>query len=226
MRPILVSWSGGKDSALALEALRADPTCSVEALVTTITDEFDRISMHGVRRELLLAQAAALGLPLVEVRIPKGASNAVYEDAFARAIEPFRVRGVEEIGFGDLFLEDIRAYRERFLRGIGMRGSFPLWGRDTRELARDWADAGHVAIVVCVDPRRLAARFAGRALDRAFLADLPLGIDPCGEHGEFHTFVTKGPGFREEIPVAVGSPVERDGFVFVDLAPPRAGAAA
>lgn len=226
MRSILVSWSGGKDSALALEALRGDPTRSVEALVTTITDDFDRISMHGVRRELLVSQAAALGLPLVEVRIPKGASNAVYEEAFARATEPFRARGVEEIGFGDLFLEDVRAYRERSLRGIGMRGSFPLWGRDTRELAREWADAGHVAIVVCVDPRRLPAGFAGRALDRAFLADLPAEVDPCGEHGEFHTFVTMGPGFREQIPVAIGPSVERDGFVFVDLAPSRAGAAA
>lgn len=226
MCPTLVSWSGGKDSALALEALRADPSRSVEALVTTITDDFDRISMHGVRRELLVAQAAALDLPLVEVRIPKAASNAVYEETLARAIEPFRARGVEEIVFGDLFLEDVRAYRERFLQGIGMKGLFPLWGRDTRTLATEWAGAGHVAIVVCVDPRRLAGRFAGRTLDHDFLAELPPEVDPCGELGEFHTFVAKGPGFRGEIPVAVGAVAERDGFVFADLAPAIAGAAA
>ena len=224
--PILMSWSAGKDSALALDALRTGGEWDVRALVTTVTDDFDRISMHGVRLALLVAQAEALGLPLALVRIPRAASNDVYEAALVRALEPWIEKGVRHVGFGDLFLEDIRAYRERFLAGLGLEGVFPVWGKDTRAIAQELVRRGFRAVAVCVDPRKLDRSFAGRPLDAAFFADLPAEVDPCGENGEFHTFVFDGPGFRRALDVEPGAVVERDGFVFADLLPRTEGAAA
>jgi uncharacterized protein (TIGR00290 family) len=214
-RPAL-AWSGGKDSALALWELRRSGEAPA-ALMTTVTDDYGRISMHGVRRALLRRQAAATGLPLVEVGIPAGCTNDVYEARMAIAFASAELAPVEEVAFGDLFLEDIRAYRESRLAAAGRRARFPLWGRDTAALARRFLVAGFRAIVVCVDPRALDASFAGRDYDDAMLADLPAGVDPCGENGEFHTFVTGGPVFASPIPCCRGEVVERDGFVFADL---------
>jgi uncharacterized protein (TIGR00290 family) len=220
--PVVVGWSGGKDSALALHALRADPTIRVEALLTTLTDPYNRINMHGVRHRLLVAQAAAIGLPLTEARISAGASNAQYEAAFAAAIAKHRARGVRQVAFGDLFLADIRAYRERQLAALEMTARFPLWERDTATLAREFIARGFRAILVCVDPRRLDASFAGRPFDAALLGDLPETVDPCGENGEFHTFVTDGPIFDSPVECTTGEVVRRDGFVFCDLVAPDA----
>ena len=217
--PVVVGWSGGKDSALALHALRADPTIRIEALLTTLTDPYDRISMHGVRHRLLAAQAAAIGLPLTEARISARASNAQYEASFAAALASHRARGVRQVAFGDLFLADIRAYRERQLAALEMTGRFPLWEQDTATLAREFIALGFRAVLVCVDPKRLDASFAGRPFDAQLLADLPEGVDPCGENGEFHTFVTDGPIFNTPVQCATGEVVTREGFVFCDLMP-------
>jgi uncharacterized protein (TIGR00290 family) len=217
--PLVVGWSGGKDSALALHALRADPAIRIEALLTTLTDPYNRISMHGVRHDLLAAQAVSIGLPLTEARISAGASNAQYEAAFAAALAGHRARGVRQVAFGDLFLADIRAYRERQLAALEMTARFPLWERDTGVLAREFIRLGFRAILVCVDPNRLDASFAGRSFDATLLADLPMGVDPCGENGEFHTFVTDGPIFDAPVQCATGEVVTREGFVFCDLLP-------
>lgn len=217
--PVVVGWSGGKDSALALHALRADPAIRVEALLTTLTDPYNRISMHGVRHRLLAAQAASIGLPLTEARISAGASNAQYEAAFAAALAGHRARGVRQVAFGDLFLADIRAYRERQLAALGMTARFPLWGQDTAGLAREFIALGFRAILVCVDPKHLDLSFAGRPFDATLLADLPAGVDPCGENGEFHTFVTDGPIFDAPVQCVTGEIVTREGFVFCDLLP-------
>ena len=217
--PVAIGWSGGKDSALTLHALRGDPSIRVTALLTTVTDPFDRVSMHGVRRTLLASQAAAVGLPLSEAHIPAGASNAVYEEAFGSVLAEQRSRGVNRVAFGDLFLADIRAYRERQLAALRMTGIFPLWERDTRELAREFITLGFKATLVCVDPRRVDASFAGRSYDADLLDDLPPDVDPCGENGEFHTFAYDGPMFAAAIPVTVGQTVEREGFLFTDLLP-------
>jgi uncharacterized protein (TIGR00290 family) len=211
-----LAWSGGKDSALALWELRRAGAAPA-ALMTTVTDDYGRISMHGVRRALLRRQAEATGLPLVEVGIPAGCTNDVYEARMATAFASAELAPVEEVAFGDLFLEDIRAYRESRLAAAGRRARFPLWGSDTAALARRFLAAGFRAIVVCVDPRALDASFAGRDYDDAMLADLPSGVDPCGENGEFHTFVTAGPVFATPIPCRRGEVVERDGFVFADV---------
>jgi uncharacterized protein (TIGR00290 family) len=215
--PIIMAWSGGKDSALALEALRADPAVHVEALLTTVTAEYDRISMHGVRRSLLAAQAEAIGVPLIEAAIPPAASNAAYEAAFAAALAPARACGVRRVAFGDLFLADIRRYRERQLAELGMEGVFPVWGRETASLARDCIARGYRAVLVCVDPSQVDAAFAGRLYDHDLLRDLPITADPCGENGEFHTFVFDGPPFRHPVPIELGGVVTRGGFVFCDL---------
>jgi uncharacterized protein (TIGR00290 family) len=220
--PIVLSWSGGKDSSLTLAALRADPRYEVVALLTSVTREYDRVSIHGVRRALLHAQAAAIGLPLVEIELEPRSSNAAYEAAFLAALSQVRARFPEArtIAFGDLFLEDVRAYRERTLSSTGFAPLFPIWGRDTRELAHVFIDAGFVAHLVCVDTQQLSARFAGRQFDRSLLNDLPAGIDPCGERGEFHTFVSAGPIFDAEIPVTRGEVVLRDDrFAFCDIMP-------
>ncbi|HXM86873.1 MAG TPA: ATP-binding protein, partial [Solirubrobacteraceae bacterium] len=211
-----LSWSGGKDSALTLWALREEQI-EPEALITTVTDEYERISMHGVRRELLARQADAAGVPLVEVRIPPACVNEVYEARMADAFASPPLSGVEAVAFGDLFLEDIRAYRETRLTAAGKRGLFPFWGRDTGMLAHEFVAAGFQAILVCVDPRALDGSFAGRAYDEQLLADLPPSVDPCGENGEFHTFVHAGPVFTEPIACEPGEVVERDGFVFCDV---------
>jgi uncharacterized protein (TIGR00290 family) len=220
VRPIALAWSGGKDSSLALAALRADPTVEVVALVTTLTRDYDRISMHGVRRAVLGAQVAALGLPLVEATIPAAASNLVYEEALAAALAVLRQQhpDVRHLAFGDLFLEDVRAYRERLLPPLGWTPVFPLWGRNTAALARDFVGAGYRAIVTCVDTTQLGAEFAGRDFDAALLAELPATVDPCGERGEFHTCVYAGPIFPQPLAIQVGTRVRRDGrFEYCDL---------
>ncbi len=211
-----LSWSGGKDSALTLWALRREGV-EPEALITTVTDAYDRISMHGVRRELLARQANAIGAPLIEVRIPPACVNDAYEERMARAFASPPLSGVEAVAFGDLFLEDVRAYREERLAASDRRGLFPLWGRDTKALAQEFIAAGFQAYIVCLDPRALDASFAGRAYDEQLLADLPASVDPCGENGEFHTFVHAGPIFAEPIACETGEVVEREGFVFCDL---------
>jgi uncharacterized protein (TIGR00290 family) len=213
---VVLSWSGGKDSALALWAMReqgVEPT----ALLTTVTEDYDRVSMHAVRRNLLQAQAAAVGVPLVEVGIPAVCTNEIYEERMATALDSPPLADVEEFAFADLFLEDIRAYREERLATIGRHASFPVWGRETGPLARTFIDAGFEATLVCVDPRQIDASFCGRAFDADLLRDLPEGADPCGENGEFHTFVTVGPIFAAPVPVEYGETVEREGFVFHDL---------
>ena len=216
---VLFCWSGGKDSAMALHALRADADCRITALLTTITEEYDRISMHGVRRVLLERQAESLGLPLHLVSIPPQCSNAIYEARMKEALEQHFARGVRKVAFGDIFLADLREYREKNLAQVGMKALFPIWKRDTSELAREFVRQGFRAVSVCVDPRVLDASFAGRELDASFFADLPSGVDSCGENGEFHTFVFDGPIFKTPISCAVGGKVTRDGFCFCDLLP-------
>jgi len=215
---VALSWSGGKDSTLALWAMRQAGTEPV-ALLTTLTEDYDRISMHAVRGELLRAQAAAAGVELVEVGIPAACPNDLYEARMEAALASPPLAAVEEIAFADLFLADIRAYREERLGRIGRRASFPVWERDTSELALEFVDTGFEAILVSVDPSQLDASFVGRAFDRALLEDLPAGVDPCGENGEFHTFVHAGPIFSAPIEVERGEVVMRDGFAFQDLLP-------
>jgi uncharacterized protein (TIGR00290 family) len=213
-----LSWSGGKDSALALWRLRRKQL-EPDALITTVTESYDRISMHGVRRELLARQAQAVGLSLVEILIPPTCVNDVYEARMAQAFATSPLSGVDAVAFGDLFLEDVRVYREQRLAAAGKRGLFPLWGQDTGALAREFLNAGFEARLVCVDPVALDGSFAGRRYDEQLLAELPAGVDPCGENGEFHTFVHGGPIFAAPIACATGEVVERDGFVFCDLIP-------
>jgi uncharacterized protein (TIGR00290 family) len=216
--PTALSWSGGKDSALTLWTLRREGV-EPEALITTVTDVYERISMHGVRRELLARQADAAGIALVEVRIPPACVNNVYEERMAQAFASPPLSDVQAVAFGDLFLEDVRSYRETRLAANNMRGLFPLWGRDTGVLARELIAAGFQAIIACLDPRVLDASFAGRAYDGQLLAELPASVDPCGENGEFHTFVHAGPIFAEPIACEPGEVLERDGFVFCDVIP-------
>jgi len=216
---VLLAWSSGKDSAFALHVLRERDDVEVVGLLTTVNETHDRVAMHAVRRTLLEAQAAAAGLPLTLVRIPHPCSDLAYEAAMGRALEEARASGVVGVAFGDLFLEDIRRYREEKMTGTGLRPLFPLWGRPTAGLAREMLEAGLKARITCVDPRVLAGSFAGREFDRPLLADLPAGVDPCGENGEFHTFAWDGPMFGRPVPVRGGEVVARDGFVFADLLP-------
>jgi uncharacterized protein (TIGR00290 family) len=217
--PILFCWSGGKDSAMALRTLLQRKDIRVTALLTTVTEGYERISMHGVRRELLLRQAESIGLPLHEVRIPPQCVNPIYEARMEEALRVHYAGGVRKVAFGDIFLEDLRAYREKNLARIGMTALFPIWKRDTRELIQFFHAQRFRAIAACVDPKVLAPSFAGRELDESFFRDLPPTADPCGENGEFHTFVFDGPIFRFPIPVRTGEVVNRDGFVFCDLLP-------
>jgi uncharacterized protein (TIGR00290 family) len=217
LRRIALSWSSGKDSAWTLHLLRQNPSIEVVALITTINQEFDRVAMHAVRRELVELQADAAGLPLWRVPLPWPCSNEEYEARMRKVCARALGEGVEAIAFGDLFLADIRAYRERQLAGTGLEPLFPVWQMPTRELAATMIAAGLRAKITCVDPKLLPREFAGREFDTAFLNDLPAGVDPCGENGEFHSFVYAGPMFGAPIPVELGEIVERDGFFFADL---------
>jgi len=214
---ILLSWSGGKDSSLALWQITRNRKYEVKTLLTTITEDYNRVSMHGVRRSLLHTQASSLGMPLEEVWIPRNASNEIYEQRMEEVLTKYKERGIKQVAFGDLFLQDIRTYREERLAQVGMRGVFPLWGRDTRELANEFIEAGFRAVVCCVDSRKLPGEFCGRDYDSAFLESIPATVDPCGENGEFHTFVFAGPIFRRAISITKGQVVLRDGFYFADL---------
>ena len=214
-----VSWSSGKDSAFALCEARRLGLAEIVGVVTTVNERFDRVAMHGVRSELLDRQIAALNVPAIKVLIPSPCTNEVYEARMADACATIKASGVHHLIFGDLFLEDIRAYRERTLAALGMTPIFPLWGRDTRRLAAEMIEGGLVAHLVCLDPKRLPAAFAGRRFDAALLEEIPANIDPCGENGEFHTAVTQGPMFSAPIGVSIGETVERDGFIFTDVIP-------
>jgi uncharacterized protein (TIGR00290 family) len=218
--PVLVSWSGGKDSCLALYELLSSATHRPAGLLTTITEEFDRVSMHGVRRTLLRQQADLLGLPLRVVLIPPDPTDQSYRDRMGAAMADARQQGIDTVAFGDLFLEDVRAYREEMLAGAGMKATFPLWGRPTGELARSFLELGFRAVLTCVDTTQMPGHFAGRDYDAALLAELPPGADPCGEKGEFHTFVHAGPIFPHPIPFTRGEHVLRDErFMYCDLVP-------
>jgi uncharacterized protein (TIGR00290 family) len=214
-----LSWSSGKDSAWSLHLVRERGDVDIVALLTTLNSAFGRVAMHGVREALVDAQAEWAGLPQVKVPIPYPCANDAYERAMAAAMKRARGEGVTHIVFGDLFLEDIRAYREQQLARWGMTPVFPLWGLDTNELARQMVDGGLEAWLACIDPRKLDRGFAGRKFDARLIEELPAGIDRCGEYGEFHTFASAGPIFRSPIAVATGEIVEREGFVYADLLP-------
>jgi uncharacterized protein (TIGR00290 family) len=216
-RKTMLSWSSGKDSAWSLHVLRDEGLYDVVALLTTVTRQFDRVAMHGVRRELLEAQARAAQLPLWQLEIPSPCSNAEYEAVMRGAVERAVSEGVECIAFGDLFLEDIRRYREERLAGTGIEPVFPLWQRPTAELAREMIASGLRARITCLDPRVMPSELAGREFDDRLLSELPPHIDPCGERGEFHTFAYDGPMFGAAVRVDTGETVEREGFVFTDL---------
>ncbi|HEX5361431.1 MAG TPA: hypothetical protein VFW49_10135 [Fluviicoccus sp.] len=218
-RKTLLSWSSGKDSAWALHLLRQNPDFTVTGLFCTVNAAFDRVAMHGVRRELLQRQAEAVGLPVNVLEIPYPCSNEDYAAVMSAFVDQARRDGVESFAFGDLFLEDIRRYREERLAGTGIEPVFPLWGIPTAELAQTMVGSGLQARVTCLDPRQLPSSFAGRAFNAEFLRELPPGVDPCGENGEFHTFAHDGPMFLHAVPLTVGETVERDGFVFTDLRP-------
>jgi uncharacterized protein (TIGR00290 family) len=220
MEPVLLSWSGGKDSALTLQSFSASPDYRVAGLVTAVTTGYDRISIHGVRRTLLEAQAASIGLPLHVISLEPACSNVDYERAFHSALADASSAhpAARHIAFGDLFLADVRAYRERLLEGTQWTPLFPLWGQDTAALARRFVDDGFEARLVCVDTTQLDGAFAGRMFDHQLLADLPASVDPCGERGEFHTFVSAGPGFRSPLLTREGEKILRDGrFMYCDL---------
>jgi len=220
MEQVLVAWSGGKDSAVALYQVLKSQEYQVAALLTTLTEDYDRISMHGIRRSLLERQAEVLGLPLEKVYIPKNASNDEYESNMRQALTKYKQAGVTSVVFGDIFLEDLREYREGNLAKLDMRGLFPLWKRDTRELVHSFISLGFKAITACVDTHALDGRFVGRVIDEQFLTELPDTVDPCGENGEYHSFVYAGPIFKEPIPYTVGEIVLRENrFCFCDLIP-------
>ncbi len=220
-KQILLSWSSGKDSAWALHVLRQQHDVEVVGLLCSFNEAADRVSMHAVRRELALAQAAATGLPLWPVMLPWPCSNEAYEDRMQRAIDRARKAGITQVAFGDLFLRDIRDYRIRQMAGTGIEPIFPIWSTpdQTPQLARQMQAAGLRAVVTCLDPKQLDDAFAGREFDSDMLADLPIGVDPCGENGEFHTFCYDGPAFQRKLDVRVGEVVRRDGFVYADVLP-------
>jgi len=218
-KKLLLSWSSGKDSAWTLHLLRQRDEHEIIGLLTTVNSAFDRVAMHSTRRRLLELQAEAAGLPLIAVPLPWPCPNAEYERIMRGVCEQAVGQGVQAIAFGDLFLEDIRAYRERQLEGTGLEPVFPLWQLPTGQLAREMIAGGLRATLVCVDPQKLAPEFAGRAFDEQLLADLPAGVDPCGENGEFHTCVHAGPMFRHEISVVTGERLQRDGFCYCDVLP-------
>jgi uncharacterized protein (TIGR00290 family) len=216
---VLLSWSSGKDSAWALQVLRGKAGVDTVGLLTTVNTTYERVAMHSTRRAILEAQAQAAGLPLHIIPLPWPCSNEVYEQTMHEALEAAIQDGVTHIAFGDLFLEDVRAYRCKRLEESGVEPLFPIWHEPTEPLARRMIDAGLGAFLTCVDPTKLPRSFVGRKFDHAFLNDLPQGVDPCGENGEFHTCVVAGPMFRHPVPVVPGEVVERDGFCFADLVP-------
>lgn len=216
---VVVSWSSGKDCAFALHQVRSEGNFEVVGLLTTLNSENDRVAMHGVRKDLLQKQMDALGLPAEMVMLPMPCDNETYRRLVGGSIELLRERGVQNVVFGDLFLEDIRQYREEQMAGSGLGLLFPLWLRDTRQLSRDMVASGLRAIVTCVDQRALSAEFVGRDYDHSFLDDLPAGVDPCGENGEFHTLVVDGPMFSAGLSVEVGEKVVRGDFAFADVVP-------
>jgi uncharacterized protein (TIGR00290 family) len=219
LKEVLMSWSGGKDSCLALYEIQKTTDYHVAALLTTVTRDYDRISMHGVRRVLLERQAEALGFPLRQVLITKGASNQEYETNLIQAIAPYHEQGIDTIVFGDLFLEEIKTYRDQFLARHDLRGIYPVWLRNTDEFIREFIELGFKAVITCVDGKVLDSSFAGSIIDRDFLSRLPAHVDPCGENGEFHTFVYDGPNFASPVEFSVGETVSRDSFWFCDLLP-------
>jgi len=222
MKRVLLSWSSGKDSAWTLHVLRRDPAIEICGLLTTLNSEFDRVAMHGVRRAILEAQAAAAGLPLWIVPLPWPCPNEVYEQRMAKTCERAVAEKIDAVAFGDLFLEDVRAYRVRQLAPTGLEPLFPLWQIPTDALAREMIAGGLRARVSCVDTKQLSAGFAGREFDLELLRDLPPSADPCGERGEFHTCVYAGPMFRTPLPIAAGEVVTREGFTFADFTMPAA----
>lgn len=226
MKRILLSWSSGKDSAWSLQVLRQEREYQIVGLLTTFNQEADRVAMHAVRRSLVEAQAAAAGLPLWSVPLPWPCSNEQYEALMAETCAKAVAAGIEGIAFGDLFLEDVRAYRIRQMTGTGLEPLFPVWGIPTKELAHEMVASGLKAILTCVDTRKLDAAFAGRQFDERFLSTLPEGVDPCGERGEFHSFVYAGPMFEQEISLLPGESIRRDHFAFADLIPANLPAAA
>ncbi|MGB9179292.1 MAG: diphthine--ammonia ligase [Pyrinomonadaceae bacterium] len=219
MIPILISWSGGKDSCLALYEIQKAQNYRVAALLTTLTRDYDRISMHGVRRVLLEQQAESLGLPLHQVLITKDATNQEYETKMEEAFSVYRESGIDLVVFGDLFLEDIRAYRDQFLARHNMHGLYPVWKRNTTEFIKEFIELGFKAVITCVDSKALDSSFAGMMIDENFLSKLPAHTDPCGENGEFHSFVFDGPIFKEVVKFSIGERVLRDSFWFCDLVP-------
>lgn len=218
----IMSWSSGKDSAFALHEARCGSEVEIVGLLTTVNEEHERVAMHGVREKLLDMQADALGLPLIKVHLPNPCTNEIYEERMEEACGKILRQGVRHMVFGDLYLEDIRQYREDRLKPVGIEAVFPLWQRDTTALAHDMIESGLVAHLACIDPRKVPATFAGRRFDSGLLADLPEGVDPCGENGEFHTIVTAGPMFDAPIAITTGETVERDGFIFTDILPATA----
>jgi len=219
---VVLSWSGGKDGSLALNELRKKNDVRVAGLLTTVTRDYDRISMHGVRRSLLQQQALSTGIPLNEVAIPKNATNEIYEDAMTTSLKRLKEElSISSVAFGDLFLRDVRTYRENLLFKIGLECDFPLWGRDTKELAKYFVREGFRAILCTVNPKMLDPTFCGREFDSTFLSEIPSSVDPCGENGEFHTFVYGGPIFKQEVGISKGEIVLRDGFYFCDLVPSK-----
>ena len=222
----LVSWSSGKDSAWMLHVLKQDPNIEIGALLTTMNEAFDRVAMHAVRRRLLEEQSAAAGVPLWTVPLPWPCSNDDYEARMRTAVAKAVEEGFTHVAFGDLFLEDVRRYREDRLAGSGLTPIFPLWGIPTDRLAREMIDGGLRAVLTCVNPEHLDRSFAGRQFDHALLTDLPTGIDPCGERGEFHSFAYDGPMFDHPVAVMPGEVVDRDGFVFADMMYPAASVTA
>ena len=217
MKKTLVSWSSGKDSAWMLHTLRQDPSIEIGGLLTTMNEQFDRVAMHAVRRHLLEAQASVAGVPLRTVPLPWPCTNEQYEERMREAVARAVAEGFTHVAFGDLFLEDVRTYREQKLSGTGLTPLFPIWGIPTDQLASDMVEGGLRSVLTCVNPKQLNRSFAGRHFDRALLADLPDGVDKCGERGEFHSFAYDGPMFNRAIAVTVGEIVDRDGFVFADV---------
>ena len=221
MKNTWLSWSTGKDSAYALAELMKSNDYEVTGLFTTVTEEFNRVAMHSTREALLEAQSHRLDIALRKVKIPHPCTNDIYEAKMRQLIDSAKKVGVECIAFGDLYLEDIRAYRERQFENTGIEPVFPLWGLSTKKLAEDIIQSGFKAILTCVDPKQLDGDFSGRKFDKKFLDSLPDKVDPCGENGEFHTFVYDGPIFSSAIPINTGEKLEREGFIFCDILPAR-----